>query len=237
MVRQKLIALTLITLLIFSGCSQGVNLNEINKESLPLEIAKLSLLNFNTVDSFETFKELADNLNLAIEILNEKSKTQIDFIEPTKETWNSISKVLTEYAPLIDNYNQLVSTAKDFDIERTEFKLNEFYLASSKFGIELALIMGTVFYGASYNIVKYVYFNSGMTRFALKCSTCVSTVLGQAHWTIRNYFVASSAIIAEGAIRMLQNSSETMKIINNEYHVTNKTNNIFNNVKRKIENY
>lgn len=228
------IVIFLIMTIFLGGCSSSINLGnqEISKETLPLKVANLSIIKSSDFSNVEDFQSFANDINTLIDLLNEQMDISIDHIEPTQQRWDSISRIITEYTPIVDNYNEVILTAKSYETYRTEYDLKDFYLASTKFSIELSLILGATYYSAAYKLTRYVYTNSGMTQFAFKCPTCVRTVLKDLHWTIRNYFVGASSKVAEDALEVLKKFNEGVKTFNSEYEVSEKANDILNDIKK-----
>jgi hypothetical protein len=165
---------------------------------IALKAAALPSMDLNTVNSAESYKEFADNMNDLTFILNEQQDWfDIPTIDNGVQAWDKISKVLTEYTPLIENYNDVVFSAQKFTSQKNDTNLQEFYIASTRFGFETVTIMGAVFYTASYETVGAIYRASGAQALALKCSSCVSVALSTTHWTIRNSLVEASSLVAK----------------------------------------
>src|SRR3989344_2439572 len=110
-------------------------------QNIPNKIALLSEINLTTVDTLEKYKAFADNINNLIVILNEQNDLfNIPQIPATQDAWNKASKTITEYGPLINNYNEVINSAKTYDISRNDENLKLFYSASGKFAFETAII-------------------------------------------------------------------------------------------------
>ena len=151
-------------------------------ETLPLSVARLPEINLSDVNTFEKYKVFADNINSLIDVLNRETDLfNIPKLETTIEAWDKVSKLITEYGPLINSYNKVVLTAKTYKAEPNDENLKEFYIASGVFGLETGVIVWAVFYGAAYESVGFVYRSIGFNKFAFKCPTCVRIVLSEAH--------------------------------------------------------
>lgn len=183
-------------------------INQLSTDTLPSSIATLSELDFDTIDNFEKYNSFVNNINNLIDILKEQTDFDIEYFNPTKEGWEKASKLITEYSPLINNYNEVVLSAKKYDKESSEENLKSFYLATGKFSFETALIAGTVFYSASYNLIGVGYRGLGMNTLAFKCPTCVSMILSEAHWTLRASLVESSSQIAQKIVDIFEKRNE-----------------------------
>ena len=199
---------TFFTMFLFLNIS-GCNINPPNNvpiedtttraiQNIPNKIALLSEINLTTVDTIEKYKVFADSINNLIVILNEQNDLfSIPQIPATQNAWNKASKTITEYGPLINNYNEVIHSARTYDISHNDENLREFYSSSGKFAFETAIIVGTVFYTASFEAVGIVYKAVGLNRLALSCGTCVSVILSHAHWTIRTVLVEGSSQFAQ----------------------------------------
>ena len=167
------------------------------------EISKLPKIETDTIESFEKYHNFADNLNNLIELLNREGGVEIPKLKGTMEEYDKISKTITEYAPLINNYNEVIETAGTFDLN--DSSAVNFYIASGKMGLESTIIYYTVWSGPAYKATGYIYRISGLNRIAFKCPSCVSIILGKVHWFIRGYMVEKSSDIAESIITSLYN--------------------------------
>jgi hypothetical protein len=202
---QYLVVGIILLLLVAIGCDpQATGQAAINagedfvSDGLPREVARLSLLNLTSVDTFEKYQSFADNMNALIHLLNEKTDLfNIPELSATQEAWGKASNKITEYGPLINNYNNVVSAAKEFEKVQTKENLKAFYVHSGKFGFETALIVGAVFYTAVYTSVGYAYRAVQMNRLAFECGTCVSVILGNTHWFLRTTLVEGSSQLAQ----------------------------------------
>jgi thiol-disulfide isomerase/thioredoxin len=217
---KALIASVLIAIVLISGCNTpntggttpntvgaatGSMTEEISKETLqfsnttlPLSIAKLPELDIKKVENFESYKQFTDRTNELIEILNEKTDLfHIPKLDATREGWEKASKLITEYSPLIDNYNQVVSSAKTYKNNSSDENLKDFYIASGVFGLETGVIVWAVFYSAAYNSVGIAYRAVGLNRFAFECPSCVKIILSNAHWAVRTALVEASSQAAQ----------------------------------------
>jgi len=203
---QKITIAFLLILLVISvsGCEtinsiiSGDKPLEIYREDVPLNAAKLGLINISSVENFEAYVNIIDNFNALIKILNEqKDVFDIPEFNPTYEGWEKASKFIIEYGPLIDNYNGVVSAAKKYEEFLSDDRLHHFYIQAAKFGFEAALIVGTVFYTAAFEVTGIMYRAVGLNKFALKCGSCVSVVLGNTHWFIRTTLVEGASQTAQ----------------------------------------
>lgn len=180
---------------------------------LPLKVASLDTMELETIESYEKYKSFADNTNNLIEILNEQSDWfTLPCFDESEDSWNKISKVLVEYGPLINNYNEVIGSAKKFDENRTEGNLENFYIASSRFGFETVMIAGAFFYTASYQTVGIVYRTSGLQRLAFSCPSCVRVTLSSMHWTVRTGLVETSSLAAKEIIERSPEELDTITL-------------------------
>lgn len=164
---------------------------------VPLELCKLPTLTSESINSYEAYKNFADKIDDAITILNNNQQFNIPNLGTTYADYDKILKFLTEYEPLIKNYNDLIISADTYNKSRADVDLQNFYIAGSHFAFELTVISATVFYTASYQTVGAIYRASGLTTLATECPSCVSVVLSTTHWTIRNGLVEMSSQFAK----------------------------------------
>ena len=203
---RTIIALMMSLTLLFSGCSFGhqeddpTDITEQVTHDLVSTVAALPALDLSSIESFQQFQEFAEYVNILIKILNEKAEGIFDIpsLEVSNESYKKASRVITEYGPLINNYNEVIDTAKL--VENGDNEPTEFYLAAGKFGFELALINWGVFYGASYKSVGIVYRAVGLNKLAPHCGSCISVILQSAHWTMRNFLVEETSELVEPVI-------------------------------------
>jgi len=212
----------ILVLVMVSGCSNGQlptnaataidNTTKFSNETLPLSVAKLPTIDFSKVDSYEKYKIFGDNVNSFFKILNQQSDIfNVPELQVSKDAWEKVSKFVNEYSPLIDNYNDAILTARDYENSMTKENLNAFYKSAGLLGLETGVIVGTVFYTASYQIVGVAYRSLGLNTFAFKCGTCVSHILSTAHWQIRTIMVETSS-------QIVQNAHKLIGIINETFH-------------------
>lgn len=143
-------------------------------------------------------------MNDAIYVLREQ--THFDEIPTLGKSQDDFSKFLTvieEWSPLLNNYNELVLSARNFD-EKNETSIKNFYTKSATFAFEATIIYVAAFYGPSYNIVGTIYRSSGIQTVAFTCGPCVSIVLSNAHWFVRSALVETSSKVFEILIDCMQ---------------------------------
>jgi hypothetical protein len=157
------------------------------------KISKLPEFNEKTIDTYLTYKEFADRLNQIIYLLNRETDIfDIPKLDTSLEGFQKISKVVTEFTPLINNYNEVISTSKKVRRDEPE-TLDDFYVASGKLGIEVGIITCAAYYKVAYKSVGIIYRASGLNRLAFTCPTCIKIILSDAHWFIRNTLVEESS--------------------------------------------
>ncbi len=159
-------------------------------------VSNLPTMDDTTVDTFEGYQNFADSVNVLFTFLNREGGYDFQVLKGTREEYEKISKVVTEYSPLIGNYNDVVNAAKNYD-ETDPESGKEFYTALGIFGLEFGIIYATVWYSPTYKAVGMVYRWSGLNRFAFKYPTLISFILSQAHWGLRGILVDKSSETAE----------------------------------------
>ena len=68
------------------------------------------------------------------------------------------------------------------------------------FTVESVLIVGGVFYKATYMAIGTFSSYFGLTKLASVCGTCVSAVMSSGHWIIRNGAIDKTSQLAEKTI-------------------------------------
>ncbi|MBW6442748.1 hypothetical protein K0A97_03145 [Patescibacteria group bacterium] len=170
--------------------------NSLNKK-LPIEISNLKEFSEENLNSYESYEKFANSFNNMITILDNQKMFDIPKMNINQESYDKTLKFLTEYGPLVNNYNEVIESAKKYNLTRLDEDLKYFYGKASNFALELILIEGAVFYGPSYNTVGKVYRASGLQTLAFKCGGCVKVALSTAHWTMRNGLVELSSQFAK----------------------------------------
>jgi hypothetical protein len=209
---RRFIVVVLVFSILLSGCSGRFSQNDASKtiQMLPSEVvedvARLPILDMSSVESYEQFSKFVDFINTLADILNEKGGDTfaIPKIDVTPETFQKASGLITKYGPLINNYNDVVNTARQVD--QGESDITEFYKKSAVFGIEVAVIYTGPFYSPAYETTGILYRASGLNRLAFDCPSCVSFILSSAHWTIRTAFVEESSKMAETILDAIESA-------------------------------
>ena len=212
---QKLIFPVIIILVILvTGCSTSATKNELAqntkvffKGDVPNQVAKLDSLNLTKIERFEDYRALIEHMNTLIIILNEQELFNVPILpSPTIDNWDKISKSITKWSPLINNYNEVILSAKEYEKNPDRSNLEDFYVASGKFSIETALVVWSSFYGLAYNGVGIVYRSIGLNKYAVSCPTCVKAILSNAHWFVRTVLVEGSSKVSEIVMNHMQAS-------------------------------
>ncbi len=197
---KKILRIMLLIIVTTSGCLEAETMvPEKAKKLLPKfadEIAKLPKIDPSSLESYEGFKGSLNSVNSIIMILNREGGLELEELDIKFETYRKISRVATEYGPLIDNYNEVVLTAKEFEEGNSE-KEYAFYMAIGKFGVEAFLIVTIAYYGVAYTTTGYLYRASGLNRLAFTHPTIISIVLNKTHWAIRGGLSEKSSEFAE----------------------------------------
>lgn len=219
---RAITAILVISMLFLAGCntattiSQGIEdatglhisigKSDIDMAEITRKIAQLPRIDNQTVLTKDNFQEVYNKFNLMIEILNNEAGFDFQKLQLTKKSFNKVSKAITKYSPLINNYNEIIDAASSYN-EEDEDSVKSFYTASAIFGLEITLIVTAVFYGAIFKGVGIVYRATGLNRLAFSCPTCIRVVLSQAHWFVRIYMVEKSG---EAAKWLLDKTEELM---------------------------
>jgi len=199
------IIIVIVSFLIGFGIIKWKNPNVIyQNDILPNKISELPQLNLTDVKNYENYKEFADKTNDLISVLNEQGKFNIPMLKNTQEAWGEVSKKITKYGPLINNYENLTQSAKIFEDNQCKENYQNFYLSLGKFSLETSVIGMTLFYSVTFKTVGTLYRASGLNIIALKCPSCISIILSDAYWTIKTVLVEESSKIADGIINKIK---------------------------------
>ena len=135
-------------------------------------------------------------MNTLIEILNRQTEYDVPLFPITRDVWSKVSTTITKYGPLVNNYNEVVLSAKKYDSSRDQENKKDFYIVTARFGFEASLIIWAVFYSAAYNSVGIVYRSIGLNKLAFKHPIIVKTILSNWHWILRNTLVETASQVA-----------------------------------------
>jgi len=199
-----------------SGCVVPITGGSIAEEpnladAITNKLAALPMLELDTKDKAEKYKGAADKINSMIDILNEQGELfDLPKLDTTRDTWSEVSSKLIEYGPLIDNYGSVVTSAQEYESDKSDENLNKFYIASGKFAFEFSLIYFALFYGVAYESTGIIYRWTKLNRLAFKCPSCVRVILSDLHWTIRGGLVEGSSLVAN----QFMNLSQTRDLFN-----------------------
>lgn len=166
-------------------------------------ISKLPILNNDTIDTFGKYQNFAGSVNTLFKFLNREGGYDFQLLKGTRSEYEKISKFITEYGPLIDNYNSVIIAARNYN-ENDSQSVKEYYKALGILGVEFSIIYATVWYSPTYKAVGLVYRGSGLNRLAFKCPTLISFILKNAHWGLRNILVDKTSDAVEFFISELE---------------------------------
>ncbi|MFA5931506.1 MAG: hypothetical protein WC821_04315 [archaeon] len=160
--------------------------------NLARELGKLEPLNIESVDSFEKFSEMCESMNIAVKLLNREGGFEFEEIKVTSENYEKLAKIVTKYGPLIDNYNLLINSARQFEEGNPE-KETAFYVSAGSFGLEVTLIVGLTYYRTAFELTGFLYRTSRLNKLAFACPTCVETILSKVHWFVRTTLIEETS--------------------------------------------
>ncbi|QQR93140.1 MAG: hypothetical protein IPJ89_02790 [Candidatus Iainarchaeum archaeon] len=189
---SKPIFVILCLTLLLSGCVSPISIDnakkQISTKALTKSIAGLPKMEVKTVENFEQYKTFADHLNALIQIINRERGLQIPEIEKSVESFEKVSNIVEAWTPLIENYNNLIDSARDYDDKKRE-TVEKFYTTLGIFGLETTIVFTASFYKISFETVGFIFRSSGFNAAAFHCPACVSAILSSMHWLFRNTLV------------------------------------------------
>lgn len=177
---------------------RGKNLFEsiiINDDKVIKATAELKPIDDKTINTLEGYHTIADQINFMIHFLNREMGLDLEELKGTQTEYEKLSRIITEYAPLIGNYNKIVKAATEYKNGNYNAR-EDYYKAVAEFSLELIIIQAAVFYKPSYKLTGIIYRNSGLNRLAFKCPSVVSHLLSSLHWYLRNLMVNKSSEVA-----------------------------------------
>jgi hypothetical protein len=209
------LCILIVTIILFSGCTEKISdtatnisqktksvvddgidfiVDNLLKEDIKIiqGVSALPTFEQETIDTYQAYQNFADVVNALFKFLNREGGYNFQILKGTQEEYEKISKFVTEYGPLVNNYNSIVYASKNYNHNDPE-SLKEYYKALGTFGLEFAIIYTTVWYSPTYKAVGMVYRWSGLNRLAFKCPTLISFILSQAHWGLRGILVDKSS--------------------------------------------
>lgn len=185
--------------LLLTGCKfnipkTGNVVLDYDDEGMIKKISELPPIDNSTILTKENYQEIFSKFNFLIDLLNKEGKFDFQKIEPSLESFEKLDKEVTRYTPLLNNYNEVIYSAKYY--ESNKVSKNDFYKTSLRFGFELTLVITAVFYGAVYGGVGILYRGLGINRLAFTCPSCISYALSTAYWSATTYLVENSSKVA-----------------------------------------
>jgi hypothetical protein len=141
------------------------------------------------VFSCATFNDL-------IKIINEIDNVDIPTIPLSRTGFDKVMNGINKYAPLIGSYNDVVNTAKTYEVNRTKDNLNSFYISTAIFALDATVVVTTLFHSITFKAVGTVYRASGLNTFAFKNPALVSFILKNSYRTVKATLVKESRNLA-----------------------------------------
>lgn len=189
-------------------------------EDFPFTVAKLSPINID-VNSYDNFILFADGINSLIDIMNRQEIYDIPKIEVTYSTWNKSMDVIETYGPLIGSYNEVILSAKTYEINPTSDNFRTFYVNTASFAIEVILIydiavanpslLKTVARPALKEIEALTITLSRLYNLNKYCPTCYKTIIERAEnvilQTLKDGLIEGARFIFDQIIRAYQTVS------------------------------
>ncbi len=189
-------------------------------EDFPFAVAKLSPINID-IKSYNNFILFADNINLLIDIMNRQEVYDIPKIEVSYATWNKSMDVIETYGPLIGSYNEVILSAKNYEMNPTSDNFRTFYVNTASFAIEVILIydiaianpsiLKTVARPALKEIEALTVTLSRLYNLNKYCPTCYKTIIEKAEdvimQTLKDGLIEGARSIFDQIIRTYQTVS------------------------------
>lgn len=138
--------------------------------------------------SYEGYKELIDNLNLGIDIINKHTDFDFNYLSKEREAYKEFLKKVSKYTPLIEEYNGLILASREFD-RANELTANEVIMQTMKMSTESFLIFSPTVHMTTFKSVGTMASSFGLTNLAKVCGPCVSSIMSTSYWGGKNFLV------------------------------------------------
>ena len=169
---------------------------EISNDVIKLNLHEIDL---NEIETYDDYIKMANDLNLAIKIINDKTGTSFEFLEISTNSYDRFMLNINRYSPLIDNYNDFIRTCYNLD-PSDETSVDNLYIKGITFAAEATLIFGGAFYGTAFAITGTLARTVGITKVASICGPCVSAAMSSTHWFIRNSLTETTTKTIDNAL-------------------------------------
>ena len=153
-----------------------------------IKIKNLQSIDLKKVQTLEDYNEMADHLNLAVKIINDKIDSDFKYLQKGTESYDKFMMEITRYSPLIDNYNEFIQSSYNLN-SSNECSVNNLYIKGIKFAGETAFIMGGAFYETAYLTTGTLARYLGLAKMSSICGPCVSAAMSGSHWFTRNSLI------------------------------------------------
>ncbi len=118
---------------------------------------------------------------------------------------DGVGKV-TKYVPLLGSYNDLAQKACLASKERTNESIEEFHIAALMFGVDAALVAGTVYYQPAFAGTRFVANSAsklGLYRLRYLCGNrCWALAMSEVHWAMRGTMLGLTSNLGSKAVKM-----------------------------------
>jgi|APSaa5957512576_1039674.scaffolds.fasta_scaffold00001_74 hypothetical protein len=166
----------------------------------PIKKANLKKLDVKEFYSYEDYKLMVDKLNFVINVYNDKIDKEMKLFGKASDNYHKFNNNLNRYAPLVDNYNELVGAC--YSLDKTDSSSVDLVLKKSvSFTVELMLITSGGVHKLVFSGVGSFSRTFGLTTFARTCPTCVSTVMSSMYWVAKGYIVNKAGDLSEKIIQ------------------------------------
>ena len=167
------------------------NADDIEREFI-LKVAALEPVDLNSTQNEEHYVSTVTRLNDLIDLYNRERGSKIPLLDTSKEGLDTLSRKITEYGPLVKDYNTVVFAARDFRENETKENRQHFFVASGTFCVQTAIIVGSFYAVPAYKMVGFGYRALGLNRYAFTHPTLIKSILSKSHWFVRTRLVEES---------------------------------------------
>lgn len=157
-----------------------------------------------------TAKTTSRRLDFAAQIVNEKLGGSVE-----RAGFSGLRdgvKKTTKYVPLLGSYNDLAQKSCLASKKRTNESIEEFHIAALMFGVDAALVAGTVYYQPAFAGTRFVANSAsklGLYRLRYLCGNrCWALAMSEVHWAMRGTMLGVTSNLGRAALDMGLDLSE-----------------------------
>lgn len=179
---------------------QETLLQTADKISEAVRNAGLKQIHLDDIHSYQAYKDFIENVDLMIKTLNEQAGLNIQTLSESREAHAKVIGTIEKYSPLIDNYDQVVSSSYIYASKRDVPTATELVTATTGLAFETAFLEGNIAHQEIFEALGLLSGKSGVLHLARTCPSCVSVIMNSAYWTARKAAARESTKMVEAGV-------------------------------------